>query len=199
MPPAPQPDVEVAAAAKRLLQRLDTVLSIVEEDSGRASCRVEPPGSSPVPSSAPSSSGQPAAAAVAPPDVEEFRKGMVPPREPLASHLDSYAAEVPWKLPAGLKARVAPHFLMQIYGAYPLSTESTKCLVREKQLEGHHIEHEMQVPALALDSQVKSDSNFTNPEASEILCRRVYGIRRAFSAVKSRMDWPQPKGQGAHK
>ena len=136
---------------------------------------------------------------MAPPDVEEFRKGMVPPRESLASHLDSYTAEVPWKLPADLKARVAPHLLMQIYGAYPTCTEFIKCFVREKQLEGHHIEHEMQVLALAVDSQVKSDSNFINTEACEILCRRVYGIRRAFSAVKNRMDWQQPKGQGAHK
>ena len=63
---------------------------------------------------------------------------------------------------------------------------------------GHHIEHELQVLALAVDSQVKSDSNFINTEACEILCRRIYGIRRAFSAVKGRMDWQQPEGQGAH-
>ena len=110
--------------------------------------------------------------------------------------MDSYTAEVAWKRPADPTARVAPHLLRQIYGAYLPCPEVIKCFVRKTQLEGHHIEHEMQVPALALDSQVKSDSNFTNPEASEILCRRVYGLRRAFSEVRCKADWQMPKGQG---
>ena len=113
--------------------------------------------------------------------------------------MDSYTAEVAWKRPADPTARVAPHLLRQIYGAYLPCPEVIKCFVRKTQLEGHHIEHEMPVPALAVDSQVKSDSNFINLEACETLCRRVYGIRRAFSAVESRMDWQQPQGQGALK
>ena len=138
-------------------------------------------------------------AAVAPPDGEELRNGMGPPREPLASHLDSYTAEVPRKLPASLQARAAPHLLMQIYGAYPMRTEFIMGLVRRKQLEGHHIGHEMQVLALAADSQAKSDSNATNAEACETLCRRVYGIRRASRAATSLTDWQQPQGQGVLK
>ena len=74
-----------------------------------------------------------------------------------------------------------------------------KQFVREKQLEGHHIEHELQVYGLAVDSQVKDNASFINTEACEILCRRIYGIRRAFSLVKGRADWQQPRGQGANK
>ena len=113
--------------------------------------------------------------------------------------MDSYTAEVAWKRPADPTARVAPHLLRQIYGAYLPCPEVIKCFVRKTQLEGHHIEHEMPVPALAVDSQVKSDSNFINLEACETLCRRVYGIRRASRAATSLTDWQQPQGQGVLK
>ena len=115
------------------------------------------------------------------------------------SHLDRYTTAVDWKLPQNLKARVAPHLLMQVSQVYPTFRDFVKAYVKEKELGGNHIEHELLVLSMAIDSQVKADDNFINTEACEILCRRVYGLRRAFSAVRCKADWQMPKGQGAHK
>ena len=131
--------------------------------------------------------------------MEEFRRGLVSPKDQLVSHLGNYSPTVEWKLPQDLKARVAPALLMQVFQNHSTFREFVKEYIKEKELTGNHIEHELLVLAMAIDSQVRSDDNFINAEACEILCRRVYGLRRAFSEVKCRADWQQPKGQGAHK
>ena len=88
---------------------------------------------------------------------------------------------------------------MQVFQKHPTVREFVKEYIKDKELTGNHVEHELLVLALAIDSQVRSDEDFINTEAGKILCRRVYGIRRAFSAVRCRGDWQTPKGQGAHK
>ena len=88
---------------------------------------------------------------------------------------------------------------MQGFSVHATFRDFVKSSVREKELSGNHIEHELMVLGMAIDSQVKADDNFINTEACEILCRRVYGLRRAFSEVKCRGDWQQPRGQGARK
>ena len=131
--------------------------------------------------------------------MEEFRRGLVSPKDQLVSHLGNYSPTVEGKLPQDLKARVAPALLMQVFQNHSTFREFVKEYIKEKELTGNHIEHELLVLALAIDSQVKSNEDFINTEACEILCRRVYGIRRAFSAVRCRADWQTPKGQGANK
>ena len=121
---------------------------------------------------------------------------MVSPKDQLVPHLDRYTLAVDWKLPQDLKARVAPHLLMQVFQVHPTFRDIVKSYVKEKELGGNPIEHELLVLAMAIDSQVRSDENFINTEACEILWRRVYGLRRAFSEVRCKADWQQPKGQG---
>ena len=115
--------------------------------------------------------------------MDEFRRGLVSPKDQLVSHLGNYSPTVEWKLPQDLKARVAPSLLMQVFQTHATFRDFVKEYIKEKELHGNHIEHELLVLALAIDSQARSNDDFINTEACEILCRRVYGICRAFVAV----------------
>eukprot|EP00974_Lingulodinium_polyedra_P115668 11156259-Lingulodinium_polyedra.AAC.1 len=61
---------------------------------------------------------------------------------------------------------------MQVYGTRPTFQQFAKSYVREKELAGSHVEHELLVLAMAVDSQVRADDKFINTASCEILCRR---------------------------
>jgi hypothetical protein len=52
---------------------------------------------------------------------------------------------------------------------------------------------------MLLDKCVMSQDDFINTEACEVLCRRLYALKRAFQNVQSQQDWKQPKGGAGSK
>ena len=52
--------------------------------------------------------------------------------------------------------------------------------------------------AMVLDKLVSTMPEFIRSEGCEILARRVYALRRAFSEVKGLDDWRQSKGVKAN-
>ena len=43
------------------------------------------------------------------------------------------------------------------------------------------------------------DTGFVNSQTCEIVCRRIYALKKAFEQVKTAADWKQPKGAAASK
>ena len=50
-----------------------------------------------------------------------------------------------------------------------------------------------------LDRMIRSSPEFIMSEGCEIMCSRIYALRRAFHDVQQQADWKQPKGQNAAK
>jgi len=69
----------------------------------------------------------------------------------------------------------------------------------EKQLERNHVAHEMLLMCMVLDKSLLEDPNYVNTERCEIVCRRIYALKKAFDGVRSASDWRQPKGAAASK
>jgi|OM-RGC.v1.027308199 hypothetical protein len=69
--------------------------------------------------------------------------------------------------------------------------------VTGKSLQKHHLGHEMCLLCALLDKMILSNSHFINTEACEMVCRRIYGLIRAFSEVHQESDWKAPKNPGS--
>ena len=57
----------------------------------------------------------------------------------------------------------------------------------------------MTLLCMVLDRSVMSTPDFASTEGCEMICRRIYGLKRAFRDVKSLGDWKQPKGNAGQK
>ena len=71
--------------------------------------------------------------------------------------------------------------------------------IAEKQLDRNHVAHEMTLLAMVLDTSLLQNKSFANSESCEIVCRRIYALKKAFAHVKTANDWRQPKGASASK
>ena len=71
--------------------------------------------------------------------------------------------------------------------------------IQDKQLERNHVAHEMLLLAMVLDRSLQEDSDYINSQTCEIVCRRIYALKKAFEQVRSSADWKQPKGAAASK
>ena len=68
-------------------------------------------------------------------------------------------------------------------------------------LDKCHAATEMPTLGLVLDRLVtfESSADIVNLSAVEVICRKLYGLLRAFEDVKCEADWKQPKGSGSGK
>eukprot|EP00972_Heterocapsa_arctica_P019583 2890142-Heterocapsa_arctica.AAC.1 len=70
---------------------------------------------------------------------------------------------------------------------------------QEKELQRNHVAHEMLLMCMVLDKSLMGSPDFVNSEGCEIMCRRIYALKKAFENVKTANDWKQPKGSAAAK
>ena len=73
--------------------------------------------------------------------------------------------------------------------------------VRSRGLEKCHATMELPTLGLILDSLVvdSAPAEVINTPAVEVVCRKVYGLNRAFEDAKSENDWKMPKVANAGK
>ena len=142
-----------------------------------------------------------AAAAITPitVDVVALRESMKDPKVKLMEHVGLLQGPVDWKLPGNCKERVAPQLLIKLYATYGSMLRFAEEFIREKELENNHVANEVVMLALVLDKQIASTPSFLQTESCEIVCRRIYALKRAFAEVKKVDDWRQPKGTAANK
>ena len=122
-------------------------------------------------------------------------------RDPRAKVLDQLERHTPngWEVPGNLSERVAPHLLQQIFANHPSAASHATRWIQDKQLERNHVAHEMMLLCMVLDKSLLDDKNYISTQACEIVCRRVYALKKAFEGVKCAADWRQPKGAAASK
>ena len=132
-------------------------------------------------------------------DLSKLRDALDDPKAKLLSNLEKLSGDVDWKLPAGVTHRIAPGLLVKTYSRYGSFTRFGRSWVADKELERNHVAHEMMLHCMLLDKMLLSSPDFPTSEGCEMICRRVYGIKRAFREVRCSHDWKQPKGSGAAK
>ena len=132
-------------------------------------------------------------------DLSKFRDALDDPKAKLLSNLETLSGEVEWKLPAGVTQRIAPGLLVKTYSRYGSFTRFGRAWVSDKELERNHVAREMVLHCMFLGKMISFSPGFPTCERCEMICRRVYGIKRAFHEVKCAHDWKQPKGSGAAK
>ena len=94
---------------------------------------------------------------------------------------------------------MAPELLVQTYGKYGSMVKFASDWVRLKELARNHIGHEMMLHCMTLDRMLEASPDFIQTAGCEILCARVYALKRAFKDVACVNDWKQPRGSGANK
>ena len=112
--------------------------------------------------------------------------------------LQAYNADVLWSLPAGAKARAAPHRIARIYRSSRSFEDYVRELIRRKELSGNHLSDEMLMLAMLMDRAIaEAPPDWINYKTTEMAMRRLYGLEQAFSQVKTQGDWKAPRNAGA--
>ena len=101
--------------------------------------------------------------------------------------------------PANVKERVAPGLLVQVYSHHGSAVKFAREWTRSKELEKNHVGHEMVLHCMTLDRMIRASPDFITTEGCDIICSRIYALRRAFQDVETQSDWKRPKGQAAAK
>ena len=99
-----------------------------------------------------------------------------------------------WSIGPSL-ARIAPMVLAQMYKFETSAKFQVQQYVRAKELEACHAASEMALMAANLDRML----DMVNSQAVEVICRRLYGLFRAFENAKKQSDWKQPRGEGGQR
>ena len=132
-------------------------------------------------------------------DLEPLKEAMNDPKQRLIENFERLKEEPLFTLPANVKERVAPGLLVQIYTHAGSAVQFAKEWIRSKELEKNHVGHEMLLLCMTLDRMIRASPDCIATEGCEIICSRIYALRRAFQDVQTQLDWKQPKGQSAAK
>ena len=132
-------------------------------------------------------------------DLGPLRESLKDPRLRLMENLSKLKSAPSFELPPGLTARVAPDLLVQTFGKYGSMGKFATDWVKQKELYKNHIGHEMMLHCMTLDRMLETSPEFITTAGCEILCSRVYALKRAFKDVNSMADWKQPRGSSANK
>ena len=133
------------------------------------------------------------------PEAERLKETLRDPRERVIEQLQHYKKDSGWSLPPNISEKVAPALLLQIFSSFPSTSAMANRWIQEKQLERNHVAHEMVLLSIILDKSLLEDASFASSESCEIVCRRIYALKKAFESVKCQSDWKQPKGASAQK
>ena len=116
-------------------------------------------------------------------------------------HLRRYAEKESFRIGGDTKVRIAPDMIAKLYRNGRTATRELEDFVHTRGLDRCHAAAEMPTLGLVLDRLVtfESSADIVNLSAVEVICRKLYGLLRAFEDVKCEADWKQPKGSGSGK
>ena len=79
------------------------------------------------------------------------------------------------------------------------ATFQVKEYVKTKEMGTSHVAGELRLLAAIPDRMVATKFEMINSEAVEVICRRIYGLFRAWENVDKLSDWKQPRGESGKK
>ena len=126
--------------------------------------------------------------------IQELEQEARDPRAAMFSQMKQYET-ADWSIGPS-QARIAPMVLARMYKFGTSAKFQVQQYVRAKELEACHAASEMALMAAILDRMLNSDQDMVNSQAVEVICRRLYGLFRAFENAKKQSDWKQPRGEG---
>ena len=104
-------------------------------------------------------------------------------------------AEKDWLLQKGFGSRVAPSLLPELYKDGRRAEETAQRFLEDHGLKDCYTPKEMVSLAAQFDRLLLMDKQlgFINPQSTEYLARRYYGLMVAFEPCQAKMDWSRPK------
>jgi len=186
-------DNQMSLGVDKLLSRLAAQENSVELDAARTGSALAVKGTVAAQNVHSVSGSAPAAVAGV---VDEITKETADPRAAFLEHLQQYEEMPSWAAHTG-RARVAPKVLGHLYKGGRSAKQEIELYVSKKELTNCHAASELLLMAVLLDRMIASKGfDLINSDAIEIICRRVYGLFRAFDNVHRLSDWKAPKGAG---
>ena len=133
--------------------------------------------------------------------VQRLEEEARSPKDSALEHLRRFSEQETFKIGGDAKVRLAPDMIAKLYKNGRTATRELEEFLRSKGLEKCHAAQELPTLGLVVDRLVAQDSkaDIINLSAVEVLCRKIYGLLRAFEDVKCEADWKQPKGSGSGK
>ena len=123
------------------------------------------------------------------------------PKDAALAHLRRFSAQENFKIGGDARVRVAPDMIAKLYKNSRTAATELEEFIRVRGLEKCHAALEMPTLGLILDRLVVASPGveIVNLQAVEVICRKLYGLLKAFEDVKCEADWKQPKGAGSGK
>jgi hypothetical protein len=110
--------------------------------------------------------------------------------------LRRYREVHPWPMPAGYRKRLAPTYLAGVYKNGISGVEYGRRWIAAHKLEKCSLAQEILSILEAIDDSILTDErDVINSVAFEKLCRRAYGLERAFENEWSEDDYKHPDSQ----
>ena len=128
-------------------------------------------------------------------EIQRLEAEAANPREAALDHLRRFQKLEQFLVGGDAQVRVAPTFIAKLYRTGRSAVREMEELIRAKGLEKCHTAAELPTLALVLDRLMMQTSNpdVINMPAVEAICRRMYGLTRAFGDVKCEADWQKPR------
>ena len=196
-------DNEVLAGVDRLIERMQKTESMVNDDRGPATASTKAEAGSLPPGDAAKRSslgGPPGLVPGADSNgltqvIERLEKEATNPREAALQHLRRFQQVENFVVGGDAKVRIAPTLIAKLYKSGRTAVKEMEETLRTKGLEKCHTAAELPTLALVLDRLLllSSEADVINMPAVEAVCRRMYGLIRAFEDVQRESDWQRPK------
>ena len=208
--PGPGPDVPNPVPAQvpgqsgieAMMARLASLENMMKEDNGRAV--VAPPtldavaaqGSGIASTTAPGSLGSVANDEL----IAELERAAQNPHGVFLRQLKKFREVSPWPMPLGYRQRLAPSYLCQVYKSGQSGVEYARRWMQAHSLQNCSPAQEMISVLSAVDDALLSDgADVINSVTFEKLCRRAYGLERAYEECTLEEHWRRPENRKSWK
>ena len=133
--------------------------------------------------------------------TQQLEGEAVNPKDAALAHLCRYQDIEGFKIGGDASVRVAPSMVAKLYKYGRTASRELEEFVRSRGLEKCHAAVELPTLGLILDRLVvdSASAEVISKPAVGVVCRKVYGLIRAFGDVKSENGWKMPKGANAGK
>ena len=199
-------DSELMSGVDRFISRLNAAEDVIGRDSAPSSSNQATAGSSTSPASpitsssswtsvAPATTSADSASPTVNAQIRRLELESLNPRDAAMEHLKRYQSLESFQIGGDAKVRLAPTFIAKLYRAGRPALREMEEYVRSKSLERCHAAAELPTLGLVLDRLVtgSSQNDVINMPAVEAICRRMYGLTRAFEDVTKESDWQKPR------
>jgi hypothetical protein len=192
------PEASPSLGYEKMIERLDKMEAMMRADSGRTTgVAATLPG---LPGPVVGSAGAVENAGAVEDLIMELERASTQVHGAFLRQLRRYRDVSPWPMPSGFRSRLAAPYLSQVYRNGTAGVQYAQRWIQTHGLERCVPAQELLSIMEAVDDAITVDEkDVINSVSFEKLCRRAYGLERAYEDCAKESDWRRPENSKSWK